>query len=779
MLLSIRRLALMTALIVLCLLQLFLLAADQTRNANGHTVDNPNEWIATGNIEGAPDDFCAATSDVPMDNWIEVTFPAFTIPAGEMITGVEVRVKYRTNGDNQVQLTIGGSLSGSAMVLPLFFGGQSNCASTSFVSAGGDGNLWGISEASLRTAATNGTLGFRLTQVNGPTLDIDAVELIVYFTEPNTPPVAMCQDVQEVADAQCQATVTAAQVDDGSFDPDGDPITLSLSPSGPFSLGDTPVTLTVTDDSNAEDMCPATVTVVDETAPVISLVDGDLTLECGVDTFVDPGFSASDNCDNDVPVTVGGDTVDTSTPGVYVITYDAVDDSGNNAVQRTRTVTVADTIPPVITLNGDAEITLECNVDTFTDPGATATDICDGSVPVTVSGDTVDTSTPGTYIILYDAADTAGNNAVQVSRTVIVQDTLPPVISCNAPATITPPDAPISFTASAEDACEGTVAAEVTSFDCYWTNPSGKLVDKTNSCVVSFEGDTLTIEDSGGVHDTIEWTVTAEDTFGNMASETCSVAVVNPAQSLEALDLEHRLDFAQFSSGQGLRSQMILHNPSQTRTVSGFVRLLDAQGQPWQSLPRINGQQVEAAGDWSAVYFSIAPLGDFALEGPQAAQLRSGSATVQSDGRLAGIVRFTIEGLGTAVVPGSQPMSEALASVRRQAGSNTGAAVRNTEDHPITLSLTLRDPLGQPLEGGFTTLSLPAQGRSALLLDELFGDAVPPFFQGELEIRSQDGSFVATVLEFGAEPGSFTALPVTPLEGDEPETQNPEDQNQQ
>jgi hypothetical protein len=63
-----------------------------------------------------------------------------------------------------------------------------------------------------------------------------------------------------------------ASVDDGSFDPDGDEITLEQTPPGPYDFGDTDVTLTVTVDKGASDTCEATVTVVDEEAPVISSV---------------------------------------------------------------------------------------------------------------------------------------------------------------------------------------------------------------------------------------------------------------------------------------------------------------------------------------------------------------------------------------------------------------------------------------------------------------------------------------------------------------------------
>ena len=90
---------------------------------------------------------------------------------------------------------------------------------------------------------------------------------------------------------------------------------------------------------------------------------------------------------------------------------------------------VQDTVPPVITLNGSSTVTLECKVDSYTEDGATASDTVDPSVSVVIGGDSVDANTLGTYVVTYDATDASGNAATQVTRTVIVQDTIPPVIS--------------------------------------------------------------------------------------------------------------------------------------------------------------------------------------------------------------------------------------------------------------------------------------------------------------------------------------------------------------
>src|SRR3989338_4202773 len=77
-----------------------------------------------------------------------------------------------------------------------------------------------------------------------------------------------------------------------------------------------------------------------------------------------------------------------------------------------------DSTAPVITLTG--EITINLNVgDTYTEQGATATDNIDTSVAVIISG-SVDTATAGTYTIHYNASDTAGNPAVEVTRTINV-----------------------------------------------------------------------------------------------------------------------------------------------------------------------------------------------------------------------------------------------------------------------------------------------------------------------------------------------------------------------
>ncbi len=86
-------------------------------------------------------------------------------------------------------------------------------------------------------------------------------------TTPNQVPVAKAKNVTVSADASCQAT---ASIDDGSFDPDGDPLTITQSPAGPYPLGTTTVLLTVADPKGAASQATGTVTVVDTTAPAVT-----------------------------------------------------------------------------------------------------------------------------------------------------------------------------------------------------------------------------------------------------------------------------------------------------------------------------------------------------------------------------------------------------------------------------------------------------------------------------------------------------------------------------
>ncbi|MBX3406080.1 MAG: tandem-95 repeat protein [Phycisphaeraceae bacterium] len=98
-------------------------------------------------------------------------------------------------------------------------------------------------------------------------LSTNTATVTINVTPSNRPPVALCRNVVIDARTSCPASffITPEQVDNGSTDPDiatGDFITLSLNFTGPFTIGQASVILTVTDSFGLSDSCTATVTVL-------------------------------------------------------------------------------------------------------------------------------------------------------------------------------------------------------------------------------------------------------------------------------------------------------------------------------------------------------------------------------------------------------------------------------------------------------------------------------------------------------------------------------------
>ncbi|MGS2725040.1 HYR domain-containing protein [Psychroserpens sp. BH13MA-6] len=183
-----------------------------------------------------------------------------------------------------------------------------------------------------------------------------------------------------------------------------------------------------------------TITVVDTTAPTLSLIGPNPITIGDCSTYTELGAIADDGCVGDISsnVVIDNSTVNTSNLGSYTVTYNVTDASGNVANQITRTVVVADVTAPDIVLIGDNPQVIEA-CSPYIELGATAIDPCFGidyasDLVVDISG--LDTATPGTYLITYNVVDNANNPAVEVIRTIEVVDTTLPTIVCPSDLTV-------------------------------------------------------------------------------------------------------------------------------------------------------------------------------------------------------------------------------------------------------------------------------------------------------------------------------------------------------
>ena len=189
------------------------------------------------------------------------------------------------------------------------------------------------------------------------------------------------------------------------------------------------VTLNVSDGTETGEQTFTITVAAAVDAPVVTLVgNATVTLTVG-DTYTEEGATAADVQDGDLTLLIITDNsaVDTGTVGSYAVTYTVSDTAGQvGLAQRTVNVTaVPDMTAPVITLIG-GPVTLTVGGG-YNDAGATAMDDVDGDITANIVTDNpVDTGTAGTYTVTYNVMDGAGNAAMQVTRTVTVNNPAPP-----------------------------------------------------------------------------------------------------------------------------------------------------------------------------------------------------------------------------------------------------------------------------------------------------------------------------------------------------------------
>jgi hypothetical protein len=253
-------------------------------------------------------------------------------------------------------------------------------------------------------------------------------------------PTAVCQDLVIDLDADGVASIVAADVDAGSSDNCSvASIAINDDSFDCDNVGDNLVVLTVTDLVGNTAICVSTVTVRDLIAPTF-MCPADVTVNSCLDVIPDLVAQVVDAADNCGVATIlqnvpAGSIVGLTDGSSIAVTITVTDVNGNIATCDVN-VSVLDTTPPTwITCPQDVtfEVSLwpnDCEGGVIW-PIPVAQDDCEGEITANQTGGPLlgTTLDVGTYLIVYEASDAAGNT-IECSFTIEVIDTEEPVIVC-------------------------------------------------------------------------------------------------------------------------------------------------------------------------------------------------------------------------------------------------------------------------------------------------------------------------------------------------------------
>jgi len=387
-----------------------------------------------------------------------------------------------------------------------------------------------------------------------------------------------------VGDTYTDAGATASDNVDGDITAN----IVTVNPVNTAVAGTYIVTYNVSDAAgNAATEITRTVNVnaiPDTTPPVITLLGAPVVnIDVG-DTYTDAGATASDDVDGDITANIiTVNPVNTAIAGTYTVTYNVSDAAGNAAIEVTRTVNVnavpiPDTTPPIITLIGDATVTLTVG-DTYVDAGATAADDVDGDITANiVTVNPVNTAVAGTYTVTYNVSDAAGNVATEVTRTVTVNppDTTPPVITLlGSPVVdINVGDTYTDAGATANDDVDGDITTNIVT------------VNPVNTAVAG----TYTV------------TYNVSDTAGNAATEVTRTVNVNavPDTTPPMITL--------------LGNAVVNINVGDTYVDAGATALDDVDGDITANIVTVNPVNTAIAGTYTVTYNVSDAAGNAATE---------------------------------------------------------------------------------------------------------------------------------------------------------------------
>jgi hypothetical protein len=248
----------------------------------------------------------------------------------------------------------------------------------------------------------------------------------------DTVPTAICQNITVTLGDDGTVTITAEDVDNGSFDNCvSTTISINVNTFSCMNVGANNVILTVDDNIGSANQCTAIVTVVDDEPPVLVCNDFSVDLNMNNSATVttdDLVTSSSDNC-GFANLSLSTVSFDCSNIGLNNVIVTAQDGYGNET-QCTSVVTVSENIPPVANCKNATIQLTDLGVGTLTanQINDNSSDNC-GQIFLSIDQDDFDCSNLGNNIVNLTVEDAQGNQS-SCSAQVNVIDDLNPIAIC-------------------------------------------------------------------------------------------------------------------------------------------------------------------------------------------------------------------------------------------------------------------------------------------------------------------------------------------------------------
>ena len=317
-------------------------------------------------------------------------------------------------------------------------------------------------------------------------------------------------------------------------------------------------TLTVTNHYGSNS-CSQTVNIVDNLTPAFSTNPVNSTIECNANTAANvaawlgaPG--ATEACIAPTrPVVIssdyragagcGGVGAAGTVNGAVKVTFTGSDPCNTNTVQASATLTITDTLPPVLTLPGPTTAEATSASGAVVTYAATANDAATGPATITCTPPSGSTFPIGSTTVTCTSTDPTGHKATG-TFIITISDTKAPVLtlpaSFSAEAT-SAAGAPITYTATAADAVSGAtsvtcskasgsvfqIGATVvtcTSTDSHGNTASGQftvtVADHSAPTITTPAGVTQEATSSAGA--TVSFAATATDAVSGATTVSCT-----------------------------------------------------------------------------------------------------------------------------------------------------------------------------------------------------------------------------------------------------------------